>query len=130
MKGSTMGWVAVGAVGLAVLGGVAAPEARAEGAGAGAQCGSKDNPCPMQKWMRTHVGNPMSAKDMEAVATGLDKAAALSPDPSFTEWAPISKAGADAARKGDLAGTKASCKNCHDKYKNAYREKYRTKAMP
>lgn len=99
-------------------------------ASADAACGSKENPCPLQKWMQANVGSKMADGNMKAVADGLDKAAALSPDPSWTEWATMSKAGADAARKGDTAGVKASCKNCHDKYKQQYKDKYRMKPVP
>jgi hypothetical protein len=80
--------------------------------------------------MRTYVGTPMQSKDLASVAAGLDKAADLVKDPGFPEWAALSKAGAEAARKGDVAATKASCKDCHDKYKDAYKAKLRTKAVP
>jgi hypothetical protein len=101
--------------------------ASADGAPA---CGDKKNPCPMQKWMQDNIGAQMADGNLAGVATGLDKAATMSPDPSWTEWAKMSKDGADAARKGDKAGAKASCKSCHDKYKQAYKDKYRTRPVP
>ncbi|WP_394849486.1 hypothetical protein LZC95_18825 [Pendulispora brunnea] len=91
-------------------------------------CGSKDNPCPMQKWMKANLGAALAGNDLQALAKSLDKSATFSPDPSW-EWAAIAKAGADAARKGDVAGAKASCKTCHDKYKDSYKSKFRTKAV-
>lgn len=99
-------------------------------ADAPATCGDKKNPCPMQKWMQDNIGAQMADGNLGGVATGLDKAAALSPDPSWKEWAEISKKGADAARKGDKTGAKASCKACHDKFKQAYKDKYRARAVP
>ncbi|WP_394838994.1 hypothetical protein LVJ94_19070 [Pendulispora rubella] len=91
-------------------------------------CGSKDNPCPLQKWMKGTLGAALAGNDLPALAKALDKSATFSPDPSW-EWGTIAKAGADAARKGDVAGAKASCKACHDKYKDSYKSKFRTKAV-
>ncbi len=64
------------------------------------------------------------------LAAALDKVAATNPDPSWTTWTTIAKQGADAARKGDVAGAKASCKGCHDGYKAKYKAQYRMKAPP
>jgi hypothetical protein len=80
--------------------------------------------------MQDNIGAQMADGNLAAVAIGLDKAAAMSPDPSWTDWVKISKDGADAARKGDKAGAKASCKSCHDKYKQLYKDKYRTRPVP
>ncbi len=91
-------------------------------------CGTKDNPCPLQKWMRANMGPALASADLATLAKSLDKAATFSPDPSW-DWSKIAKDGADAARKGDLAATKASCKTCHDKYKDSYKSKFRTKAV-
>jgi len=96
----------------------------------GQACGSKENPCPLQKWMQANVGSKMADGDMKGVATGLDKAATLSPDASWSDWPTFAKAGADAARKNDTAGVKAACKNCHDKFKQQYKDKYRSRALP
>jgi hypothetical protein len=95
-----------------------------------AACGGKTNPCPLQKWMQDNIGSKMADGNLKDVATGLDKAASLSPDAAWGEWATIAKAGADAARKGDMPGTKAACKNCHDKFKQQYKDKYRTRTVP
>jgi hypothetical protein len=92
-------------------------------------CGSKDNPCPLQKWMRANMGPALANGDMPGLAKALDQAVAFSPDPSWA-WAKIAKDGADAARKGDAAGAKASCKACHDAHKDKYKAQFRTKAVP
>lgn len=95
----------------------------------GAECGSKENPCPLQKWMRANLGTPLAAGDTAALATNLKKVAASSPEASWT-WSKIASDGAAAAAKGDLGGAKASCKSCHDAYKDQYKQKYRMKAPP
>ncbi len=98
-----------------------------------ASCGSKTNPCPLQKWMQDNMGSKMMEGDLAAVATSFDKVATMSPDASWGDWAKISKDGAAAARKGGDEGTqgaKAACKACHDKYKTDYKQKFRTKAVP
>jgi hypothetical protein len=119
--------VVVGAAALAVTPGVAA----ADGA-----CGTKENPCPLQKWMRTNMGPANASGDMPALAAALDKAAGFAPDPAWnagdakTSWKGIAQAGAAAARANDAAAVKASCKSCHDAYKDKYKAQFRTKAVP
>ena len=41
----------------------------------------------------------------------------------YPEWAPIAQKGAAAAKKNDAAGVRQSCTSCHEKYKDAWREK-------
>ncbi|HVH46881.1 MAG TPA: hypothetical protein VM925_31275 [Labilithrix sp.] len=48
--------------------------------------------------------------------------------PEFATWAGLSEKGKAAAEKGDLAGAKATCKECHDAYRNDYKTKYGSKA--
>ena len=111
-------------IGSAVLAGVPSAASADD-----ATCGSKENPCPLQKWMRANMGAALAAGDLPTLAKSLDKTAALSPDPSWT-WTAIAKAGADAARKGDTAGAKAACKGCHDAYKDKYKSQFRARAVP
>ena len=98
-------------------------------------CGPRDNPCPMQKWMRMKLVAANAAGDMTALAAGLDKAATLSPDPSWNgtdpdqSWDAISKVGAAAARANDPAKVKAACKACHDAWKDKYKESFRTRPV-
>jgi hypothetical protein len=130
----------LGVLGAAVLGlGIAgASDARAEGDGgvwsgpiAQVECGKPGQPaCPLQAWMRANVATPLASNDTESLAKGLDKAANLSPDPGWVAWPQLASAGAAAARKGDLAGTRASCKGCHDAFRDVYREKYRNRPIP
>jgi hypothetical protein len=124
--------VALGAVALSALPTTATAD------GAAACDGSKDNPCPLQKWMRANMGAASAASDNAALATAYDKVIAMNPDPSWatkpdgTGWVDISKAGAKAARAGDSAGAKAACKACHDPdkgWKDAYKKQYRTRPV-
>lgn len=48
--------------------------------------------------------------------------------PEFANWASLSDQGKAAAEKGDLDGVKATCKGCHDAYRNDYKSKYGSKA--
>jgi hypothetical protein len=98
-----------------------------------ASCGSRANPCPLQKWMQDNMGAKMSDGKLDEVAASLDKVSTMSPDATWTDWPKFAKDGAAAARKGGDDGTrgaKAACKACHDKYKNDYKTKFRTKAVP
>ena len=48
--------------------------------------------------------------------------------PEFANCASLADQGKAAAEKGDLDGAKASCKGCHDAYRNEYKSKYGSKA--
>jgi len=101
----------------------------ADGPAQAAACGTSDNPCPLQKWMRSNMGAPMAAGDMESLGRAFDHAATLSPDPSWTTWAQFAKQGSTAAAAKDTAAVKAACKACHDGYKDKYKSQYRTRPV-
>jgi hypothetical protein len=98
-------------------------------------CGTKENPCPLQKWMRQNMAPANASGDMPALAASLDKASTFAPDASWNgkdakaNWDAIAKAGAAAARANDAAAVKASCKTCHDTFKEKYKDKFRTKPV-
>ncbi len=92
-------------------------------------CGSKQNPCPLQKWMKQHTQADLSAGDNTAIAADLEKIAAMAPD-GYSKWAPIAKDGATAARAGNTDAVKASCRGCHDDYKTKYKTEMRGRAVP
>lgn len=48
--------------------------------------------------------------------------------PEFANWAKLADQGKAAAEKGDLDAAKATCKGCHDAYRNDYKSKYGSKA--
>jgi cytochrome c556 len=48
--------------------------------------------------------------------------------PEFANWSSLADQGKAAAEKGDLDAAKATCKGCHDAYRNEYKTKYGSKA--
>lgn len=48
--------------------------------------------------------------------------------PEFATWNAIVDRGKAAALAGNLDGAKATCKECHDAYRNDYKTKYGSKA--
>jgi hypothetical protein len=80
-----------------------------------------DPKTPLGKWMKPNVGVPMAGQDYATVQQSLTLVASK-PPPSgdYGQWATIATNGANAAAKQDNAGTKASCKQCHDLYKQKY----------
>ena len=49
-------------------------------------------------------------------------------DPDFDGWNEIADRGKAAAEAGNLDDAKATCKDCHQKFRDAYRDKYGSKA--
>ncbi len=105
----------------------AAPSA--SGSASPVECGTKPLPdCPLQAWMKAHANPPVLTSDLPALAKALDEIALFAP-PGYTNWASISKDGAAAARAGDLAAAKASCRSCHDQYKQKYKTELRARKI-
>ena len=48
--------------------------------------------------------------------------------PEYANWASIADQGKAAADSGDIVAAKATCKACHDAYRNDYKTKYGSKA--
>ena len=86
---------------------------------------------PLGKWMKPNVGTPLAGQDFATLKTSLDLVASK-PPPSgdYGKWASISSAGSAAAAKQDLAGVKASCKQCHDAYKEKYIRDFPSRPFP
>jgi hypothetical protein len=114
----------------------AAAIAAAPGALADDACGTKENPCPLQKWMRQNMAPANASGDMAALGANFDKVSRLAPDPKWNgsdakaNWDAIAKAGQTAAKANDVAAVKAACKSCHDSFKDKYKAQFRTKAVP
>lgn len=88
-------------------------------------CGAKgQKPCPMQGWMKTTLGPAAGNDDAAKLASGLTFLATHAP-PGYPAWVSMSQAGAAKAKAGDLEGAKESCKQCHDAYKEKYKETMR-----
>jgi hypothetical protein len=97
----------------------------------GATCGGPGLPaCPLQAWMRANIAAPLAANNSGALAVALEKTAKLSPDASWGSWSTIAAQGAAAAKKGDVAGARASCKACHEAWREKYKQQYRQRPVP
>jgi hypothetical protein len=93
--------------------------------GGDATCGTRENPCPMQKFMRGTMG---SAKTPEELTAAFTRASALSPSGGW-QWRAIAQKGAELAKGGDAAAAKKQCKACHDQYKEPYKQQYRARKI-
>jgi hypothetical protein len=88
-------------------------------------CGAKgQKPCPMQAWMKKVMASASSSEEGEPLAKALTYVADHAP-PGYSEWVSIARAGATRAKAGDVDGAKASCKPCHDAYKERYKAEMR-----
>jgi hypothetical protein len=78
--------------------------------------------------MKANTAAAMSIQDFDALAVALDRVAAFAP-PGYTNWASISRDGADAARAQSLDGVKGACRGCHNQYKDKYKRELRDRAL-
>jgi hypothetical protein len=105
--------------------GTTAPAISGSAAATAPACGTKPLPdCPLQAWMKANTNPAIASQDFPGLATALDKAATFAPA-GYTNWASIAKDGAKAARASDMTATKASCRTCHDQYKEKYKKELR-----
>jgi hypothetical protein len=75
------------------------------------------------------MGAAAAGGEAKALAPIFAQTATLAPkDSAFPNWKAISDKGKAAAETGDLAGAKATCKECHDAYKDSYKSKHGSKA--
>lgn len=81
-------------------------------------CGSKADPCPMQRFMH---GVMETAHTPGTLTSAFTRLAGMSPDPAWS-WVAIATRGADLSNAGELRAAKAQCTACH----TAYRDRYRT----
>ena len=82
------------------------------------------------KELMKKVGVQTASGDAKALVPLLvqTKAAKPSGDSAFDGWDAIADRGKAAAEAGDLDAAKATCKDCHQKFRDAYRDKYGSKA--
>jgi hypothetical protein len=85
---------------------------------------------PLGKWMKPNMGAPLAGQDFPTLQKSLDLVASKPPGGDYPQWSAFSKAGSAAAAKLDLAGVKASCKQCHDAYKEKYVKDFPTRPFP
>lgn len=105
------------------------PAARAEEA-----CGAKGQPsCPLQGWMEKNMDAAVEKNDAKALAAAFEKSIGFVPDPKWNEgengWEKTAKAGAAAAKSGDIAAAKKECKSCHKAWRDKYKKEFRTKPV-
>jgi hypothetical protein len=110
----------------------ASPSAKHNPADAGnpqLACGDKPlPPCPLYAWMKANTSPAMSGEDYDGLAKALGKIVAFAP-PGYSNWPSIARDGADAARAHSLDGVKASCRGCHNQYKDKYKKEMRDRAI-
>lgn len=89
------------------------------------ECGGKGQKlCPMQAWMKGTMVAASASGDSEKLSQALLFVAGK-PPPGMGTWSAIAKTGATKAKAGDVDGAKASCKQCHDAYKDRYKKTLR-----
>jgi hypothetical protein len=71
----------------------------------------------------------MNARDFVALVPALDRVAAFSP-PGYPNWGSIARDGASAARVENLDAVKASCRGCHNQYRDRYKREMRDQKLP
>lgn len=75
------------------------------------------------------LGATAAGDDPRALAPLLSQARTMKPaDGEYAGWDAMADKGKAAAEAGDLAGAKASCKECHSAYRDKYKTKYGSKA--
>jgi hypothetical protein len=82
------------------------------------------------RWMKPNIGVPLAGQDFATLQKSLEFIATKAPSNDYVQWTDISKAGAAAAAKQDIKGVKASCKNCHESYKERYKKEFVAKPFP
>ena len=88
-------------------------------------------PCPLQRWMREHAAVAYANRDSAGLATVLEQAASLNPEPErWRKWGTIALAGASRVRRGGPGAALSACVGCHDTYRAEYVKSYRTRRLP
>ena len=73
------------------------------------------------------MGGQVAAGDAKGLGPIFDQTKAKG-KPEFGSWNAIADKGKAASAAGDLAAAKATCKECHDAYRDQYKTKYGSKA--
>jgi hypothetical protein len=107
-----------------------AATATVDAGGAPSACGKPGQPpCPLFAWMKANAGPAMAAKDFGDLGKSLHQMIAFAP-PGYTNWVSIAKDGEAAALKQNMDGVKASCRTCHEQYKQKYKNELRARPLP
>jgi hypothetical protein len=91
--------------------------------------GSAEAANTAMKDLMKKMGSTAASDDAKGLGPMMAQAKTMKPaDPAFAGWDGIADAGKAAADKGDLAAAKATCKDCHNKFRDSYKSKYGSKA--
>ena len=85
---------------------------------------------PLGKWMKPNMGAPLAGEDYDTLKKSLDLIASRAPQGDYPQWSAMASAGSAAAAKQDLKAVKASCKQCHDAYKDKYIKDFPAQPFP
>jgi hypothetical protein len=89
-----------------------------------------DPKTPLGKWMKPNMGAPLAGEDYDTLKKSLDLVASKVPKGDYPQWVSMAQAGSAAAAGQDLKGVKASCKQCHDAYKDKYIKDFPAQPFP
>ena len=96
---------------------------------AGFAAGSAEAANGAMKDLMKKMGATAASEDAKGLGPLLGQAKAMKPaDPEYATWDAIADKGKAAADSGDLAGAKATCKDCHTAYRDKFKAKYGSKA--
>jgi hypothetical protein len=79
------------------------------------------------KELMKKMGGQVAAGDAKSLGPIFEQTKAKG-KPEFSNWSAIADKGKAASAAGDLAAAKATCKECHDAYRDGYKTKYGSKA--
>jgi hypothetical protein len=105
--------------------GVDASTPDAAGPSVAVSCGTRANPCPMQRFMR---GTMETAHTADTLTSAFSLVAGMSPDQEWA-WVAIATRGAELANAGEVARAKAQCVACHDAYREVYKARHRARPL-
>ena len=81
------------------------------------------------KEVMKQMGRTATNDDAAGLVPLLTKAKSMKPaDPAFAGWDAVADKAIAAAQSGDLKTAKATCKECHNRFRDDYRVKYGSKA--
>jgi hypothetical protein len=91
--------------------------------------GSAEAANTAMKDLMKKMGATAASDDPKSLGPMMTQAKTMKPaDAAFAGWDAIADSGKAAADKGDLAAAKATCKDCHNKFRDSYKAKYGSKA--
>ncbi len=93
-------------------------------------CGGKDQPlCPLEAWMDRELSAPLQLPDWPHLARSFTRLAAHAP-PSLEHWSDFTTRGTAAIRARNLDSLRATCRACHNTYRDLYRQTLSPRPAP